>query len=89
MNKKSAVFGTPLDQAQEEEHDAVAEKLTRCTSQCACCGKNGADVHLNACSRCRKTFYCSAQSQKRDWKKHKKACSAPVDWLSGRYNTGA
>ena len=30
------------------------------------------------CSRCKNTFYCSAECQKSAWKKHKKTCKAPT-----------
>jgi ankyrin repeat protein len=65
--------GTPLDIAQSWGHAAVAEKLTKNTSQCACCQQQqaSATVKLSACSRCLKTYYCSAACQKQDWKKHK------------------
>jgi hypothetical protein len=47
------------------------------TSQCACCEKKAAaDVQLLACSRCLKTYYCSAVCQKQDWNQHKKTCAA-------------
>jgi hypothetical protein len=56
---------TVLDVVKHEGHTNIAEKLTRYTSQCACCEKKAsADVKLLACSRCKKTFYCSAQCQK-------------------------
>ena len=28
----------------------------------------------NRCSKCRVVFYCSAECQKKDWKKHKNSC---------------
>jgi ankyrin repeat protein len=70
-------FGTALDIARELGHHVVAEKLTKYTSQCQCCGKKAtAAVKLSACSRCLKTYYCSAACQKQDWKQHKKPCKA-------------
>jgi cytohesin len=55
LNEKSK-FGTPLVQARLRGHNAVAEKLIRYTSQCACCSKQArATVKLLACSRCKKT----------------------------------
>jgi hypothetical protein len=74
MNEESK-YGTPLDQAQLRGHAAVAEKLIRYTSQCACCQKKAsATVQLLACSRCRKTYDCSVACQKQDWKKNKLEC---------------
>jgi hypothetical protein len=58
-------------------HDAVAEILIKYTACCACCQKRDtAHVKLSACSRCLKTYYCSAACQKQDWKQHKKTCVA-------------
>jgi ankyrin repeat protein len=80
MNKESVEYGTPLDQAVQQGHYTVAEKLIRYTSQCACCQKQAtATVKLLACSRCKKTFYCSSQCQKQDWKQHKQTCAATAD----------
>jgi hypothetical protein len=74
-----SVGGTPVAISREMGHDAMAEKLTRYTSECACCQKQAtATVKLSACSRCLKTYYCSAQCQKQDWKQHKKTCSPPA-----------
>jgi hypothetical protein len=76
----TSAFGTPVELARAAGHDAAAEKLTRYTLQCACCQKQGAaGVKLLACSRCMKTYYCSAACQKHDWKQHKKTCSAAAD----------
>jgi ankyrin repeat protein len=59
--------GIPLIQAMLVGHTAVAAKLVRYTLQCACCQKKAtATVKLLACSRCKKTFYCSAACQKQD-----------------------
>jgi hypothetical protein len=77
MNEESIV-GSAVDVAQAFGHDAVAEKLSKYTACCACCQKKKgtADVKLLACSRCLKTYYCSSQCQKQDWKLHKKTCAA-------------
>jgi ankyrin repeat protein len=70
--KPSAALGTPLVQALLKGYVAVAEKLIKYTSQCACCQKQASvTVKLLACSRCKKTYYCSAVCQKQDWKQHK------------------
>ncbi|KAL4231969.1 hypothetical protein ACF0H5_009546 [Mactra antiquata] len=39
---------------------------------CFKCGNRGC---TNACSRCRKTFYCSKVCQRKDWPVHKKICN--------------
>jgi len=33
-------------------------------------------VGANICSRCRSTYYCSIECQKRDWKQHKHRCTS-------------
>ena len=49
---------------------------------CACCGitnKKKAPVKLQVCSRCKTTYYCSAECQKEDWQSgHKDTCKAQV-----------
>ncbi|KAJ4462727.1 hypothetical protein PAPYR_742 [Paratrimastix pyriformis] len=42
---------------------------------CAFCGKPA----TKRCSRCQAAFYCSAEHQKADWKKHKATCAPPRD----------
>jgi hypothetical protein len=76
MDVVASSLGTPAELANRAGHPAVAEKLTRYTSQCACCQKQGTGVKLLACSRCRKTFYCSVACQKQEWTQHKKTCVA-------------
>lgn len=49
---------------------------------CACCGKvnaKEAPVKLKICSRCKTTYYCSAECQKVDWHYgHKHKCKAQI-----------
>ncbi|KAL7484200.1 hypothetical protein ACHAW6_009841 [Cyclotella cf. meneghiniana] len=49
---------------------------------CACCGKRNkkeAPIKLKICSRCKTTYYCSAQCQKVDWHYgHKNKCRAQI-----------
>jgi ankyrin repeat protein len=76
MNKEST-FGTPEEIARGQGHTAMAEKLVKYTSQCQFCQKKASvTVKLSACSRCLKTYYCSAACQKQDWKLHKKTRTA-------------
>ena len=66
--------------AQEQQARAEAAQREPPTDRCGVCnsrhGKGGPDVALKACSRCRKAFYCSAECQKADWKRHKQRCRA-------------
>lgn len=41
---------------------------------CELCGKM---ENLLRCARCRSSFYCSKEHQKRDWKKHRLSCKEP------------
>jgi len=49
---------------------------------CACCGKSNkkeAPIKLKICSRCKTTYYCSAECQKVDWHYgHKNKCRAQI-----------
>uniref|UniRef100_UPI00398E5464 egl nine homolog 1 isoform X2 n=1 Tax=Pristiophorus japonicus TaxID=55135 RepID=UPI00398E5464 len=40
------------------------------------CGLCGKMEKLLLCGRCKRSFYCSKEHQKQDWKKHKQVCSA-------------
>ena len=65
------------DLASHQGHTALAKKLARYHSQCACCEEKRADVRFLACGRCKTTFYCSAACQKQDWPQHKQTCQPP------------
>jgi len=43
---------------------------------CALCGEQGAG--FKRCSRCKQAWYCGAECQNADWKRHKKRCAPPV-----------
>jgi hypothetical protein len=43
---------------------------------CAQCGKQGSG--FKRCSVCKQASYCGVACQKKDWKRHKKDCTAPV-----------
>lgn len=86
----SPIFATPL---VEEVVDATAarglvEGLLAPSSEgeaapqrCWTCGRTetpgGAD--LKKCTRCRKARYCSAECQKKDWKKHRMECEEAAE----------
>ncbi|KAK4099165.1 hypothetical protein N658DRAFT_174868 [Parathielavia hyrcaniae] len=57
---------------------AVAEEMAGkvvVVSKCRNCGKPGSEeVRLKKCSRCLEAVYCSAECQKKDWKKHRMEC---------------
>ena len=53
------------------------------TPKCAKCGVKDANKPLSKCSRCKRAAYCSREFQKRDWKHHKKTCSAEIMWTKG------
>jgi hypothetical protein len=41
---------------------------------CNCCGKSG---KLVKCGRCKTTYYCDVECQKKDWTLHKPRCIPP------------
>ena len=43
---------------------------------CFTCGTSGAK--LRSCGQCHRAYYCDRQCQRRDWKRHKRACAAAV-----------
>jgi len=47
---------------------------------CRCCGRTDAKPGggpLKKCMRCLQVKYCSAECQKKDWKKHRMECEEP------------
>ena len=50
--------------------------MSESVDSCAHCGKQG--VGFKRCSSCKQAFYCGAECQNADWKRHKKACAPPV-----------
>lgn len=51
---------------------AASSSSAGSSSSCSVCGKTDAKL----CSRCKKSYFCSQECQKRAWPQHKKACKA-------------
>jgi len=61
----------------------VAKILFRPKSVCAYCGL--VDIEkLQQCSRCKQTWYCGSECQKKDWKDHKRECKYWKDLRSDK-----
>jgi len=52
----------------------VEDMLKKPTHKCDVCKT----ATTKACSRCKTSYFCSAECQKSAWKKHKKVCKAPT-----------
>lgn len=52
--------------------ESVAAEPNVETGKCAVCDKES----RTRCAACSGVFYCSAEHQKEDWKKHKPICKA-------------
>jgi len=59
------------DKAELNEVEDVLKKTTR---KCDVCKT----TTTKACTRCKASYFCSAECQKSAWKKHKKTCKAPT-----------
>ncbi|XP_043933003.1 egl nine homolog 1 [Protopterus annectens] len=53
------------------ENDVAAAVAEQERQYCELCGKM---ENLLRCGRCRSSYYCSKEHQKRDWKKHRRVC---------------
>ncbi|OWF38394.1 egl nine homolog 1-like [Mizuhopecten yessoensis] len=53
----------------------MAEGVRDISNEHIVCQLCGAHDDLQLCSRCKKTWYCSREHQKYDWKYHKKTCT--------------
>jgi hypothetical protein len=51
--------------------------VSRIQKKCWTC--LGISAELLRCSACKKTYYCSIECQRKDWKKHKPRCKFLVD----------
>lgn len=61
--------------AVSSRHRQLAEESTNRALLCDWCRK--AASHLNRCSRCKRTEYCSTECQKAAWPQHKTSCRRP------------
>ncbi|KAF4512046.1 hypothetical protein G6O67_001231 [Ophiocordyceps sinensis] len=58
---------------------SLTDKLTARRERCRGCGKGEGGspvVTLKKCARCIRARYCSAECQKKDWKKHRMECKS-------------
>ena len=51
--------------------------MAECVQICSHCGKRG--LKLKRCSVCKQEFYCGAQCQNANWKRHKKKCATQLN----------
>jgi len=58
------------DKAELVEIEAVLKPARKC-DVCS-------SLPAKPCARCKRAFYCSAECQRSEWKKHKKTCKAPT-----------
>ncbi|KAI5922011.1 MYND finger [Camillea tinctor] len=65
------ILDTQLLGLQGGVENLLADKCRNCN---ATEGKNG--EKLLKCSRCKEAMYCSAECQKKDWKKHRMECTS-------------
>eukprot|EP01091_Cochliopodium_minus_P013736 TRINITY_DN449_c0_g1_i5.p1 TRINITY_DN449_c0_g1~~TRINITY_DN449_c0_g1_i5.p1 ORF type:complete len:639 (-),score=178.19 TRINITY_DN449_c0_g1_i5:142-2058(-) len=66
-----AIGCTHYNEKGEEIRFEVNPNKLQVDTSCAVCGKNDGKV----CSRCKATYYCSIDCQKKDWPDHKKVCT--------------
>ena len=70
---------TPLTKAAKGKNKGRG-KVKKATDvaihTCFTCGKSGAK--LSSCSQCHRAYYCNRECQRKDWKRHKRACAAAV-----------
>ena len=92
FSANSGVFSSTIQPQESTTEDTSAKSSSTASSDadtkgkkkraCACCGKTSkkkAPVKLQVCSRCKTSFYCSAECQKVDWHNgHKDKCKSQV-----------
>lgn len=69
--KKDSKFGRAIyiNKATYDDHTHESKKSHRI---CSFCGTQ--NINAKLCSRCKTAYYCNADCQKSDWKKHKIIC---------------
>ena len=59
----------------EHVHSTDQSRKNVALHECACCTKKEeAIAAFSKCSKCKCTYYCGAECQTQDWKRHKKIC---------------
>ena len=61
------------EKEQLRQFEAMLGVPTFNPNRCARCGIQSSDT-LKRCSKCKMAYYCTAECQREDWKKHKIAC---------------
>ena len=62
-----------LEEVVDADADDVKEGTLEEVHRCEECGVAGATLH---CAQCQSCFYCSKDCQRKNWKMHKRVCSA-------------
>ncbi|GKT43438.1 uncharacterized protein ColSpa_03619 [Colletotrichum spaethianum] len=79
----SPTFAVPLveDIVDTNLYKEVGTGAPSQQERCTNCGKTGTDgVGLKKCMRCLKVKYCSAECQKKDWRKHRGECEESEEY---------
>lgn len=72
LSTDNPLFNTCLEIAFSEKFKQPAAPLKPLKQKlCGFCSKDGC---INLCGRCKKTYYCSVECQKKHWRYHKKLC---------------
>ena len=78
-------LGSP-DEAEEFGGSTRAALIVR--KGCSSCGNEEMEKRL-LCGACKGPVYCSAECQKREWKKHKPVCKRQVELYAQPVDEGA
>ncbi|KZL78747.1 MYND finger family protein [Colletotrichum tofieldiae] len=79
----SPTFAVPLveDIVDTNLYNQIGAGAPVQQERCTNCGKTGKDgVALKKCMRCLKVKYCSAECQKKDWRKHRGECEESEEY---------
>ena len=68
------------DTNKDEDKDKGTKTLWVTVFRCFFCGKHG--HNLPKCRQCAQAYYCTADCQRKHWKKHKVVCRAAVAALA-------